>query len=653
MSYLRPIALFLPLLFCLGAKPPVARLALDGNGGDAWTFHKEVTGSIASGACDAVVISAPASTVTASLVGERFSATIPLQEGSNELRALCREGDRNQAASAPQRWIERLPDLPKAEARTVISAGSIVLDGTGSQSAAGHPAPLLRYRWHAEGANPTVLSIANTGAPLDSAEGAQIHLSSPVTDGTYAVALTVLDAYGRTDTSRTVFRVAHGMPEAIDMRDHPTWIDDAIVYGAIPFFFGDGRLADVTARLDAIAALGATVLWLSPITEGPDRDFGYAVTDHFHVRPSLGSAADLRALVQAAHARKLRVILDVAANHLSDQHPYFRDAAECGRASPYYDFFARDAAGHATHYFDWANLENLNYDNPELRNYAIEAFARWVRDFDVDGFRVDAAWGVKQRDADFWPRWRAELKRIKPDLLLLAEAPAGDGYFGKNGFDAAYDWSAQLGRWAWQDAFNAVDPVPGLRAALAASRHDDALVFRFLDNNDTGLRFFVRHGLRVTRVAAAMLLTLPGLPEIYMGDEVGAEFLPYGERRPLDWSGGSKLRDYYTRLTALRHAEPALRSRDMILIDTPAAPAVLAYLRPGPTPAEDILVLLNYGTEASRVPLAGDDHVGAMIGDDTRLLDLITGEAIAIDPTQPSVALPALSARVLRRAGTR
>jgi hypothetical protein len=77
---------------------------------------------------------------------------------------------------------------------------------------------------------------------------------------------------------------------------------------------------------------------------------------------------------------------------------------------------------------------------------------------------------------------------------------------------------------------------------------------------------------------------------------------------------------------------------------------VLAYLRPGPTRAQDILVLLNYGPEAAGVPQAGGDHITAMIGDDTTLVDLITGETIAIDPAQPSVTLPALSARVLRRA---
>src|SRR5207248_207469 len=83
--------------------------------------------------------------------------------------------------------------------------------------------------------------------------------------------------------------------------------------------------------------------------------------------------------------------------------------ARRGPASAYYDFFARDVAGRATHYFDWVNLENLNFDNPEVRNYVLEAFAYWLREFDVDGFRVDASWGVTQRAPDFWPLLRQEL----------------------------------------------------------------------------------------------------------------------------------------------------------------------------------------------------------------------------------------------------
>ena len=189
--------------------------------------------------------------------------------------------------------------------------------------------------------------------------------------------------------------------------------------------------------------------------------------------------------------------MDFVPNHTSAQHPYYLSAAQRGPASPYYDFYDRDAAGEVTTYFDWENLKNLKYDNPEVQRYMIEAFAYWVREFGIDGFRVDAAWGVRERAPEFWPRWRDELKRIDPDLLLIAEASARDPYYVIVGFDAAYDWTDKLGEWAWHDAFEEGAPTAArLRAALIGSRsveaerhaRSGALVLRFLNNNDTGER---------------------------------------------------------------------------------------------------------------------------------------------------------------------
>src|SRR5206468_2294976 len=85
--------------------------------------------------------------------------------------------------------------------------------------------------------------------------------------------------------------------------------------------------------------------------------------------------------------------------HMSDQSPYFQETKEHGKASHYYDFFDRDSYGSPTHYFDWTNLPNLNYDNPEVRAMITEAFVHWIRDYGIDGFRVDAAWCVERRPA--------------------------------------------------------------------------------------------------------------------------------------------------------------------------------------------------------------------------------------------------------------
>lgn len=282
----------------------------------------------------------------------------------------------------------------------------------------------------------------------------------------------------------------------------------------------------------------------------------------------------------------------------------------------------------------------------------IEAFAHWVREFGVDGFRVDVSWGVRERAPEFWPRWREELKRIDPDLLLIAEASARDGYYFTQGFDAAYDWTQQLGQWAWHDVFVGERSLPKLeqlRAALKSSSVDlpePGTVLRFLNNNDTGERFITRYGLNQTRVAATMLLTLPGLPLIYNGDEVGAEFLPY-EEQPIVWRDRHKLTAYYTRLTQLRRSLPALISPEMELLSTNRDDAVLAYIRhpvrhehrptTGCYDDRSALVLLNYSREVVdvRLPAAYAN----------KLQDVLSAEPVAANDNQ--IRLHPFDTRVL------
>jgi glycosidase len=369
--------------------------------------------------------------------------------------------------------------------------------------------------------------------------------------------------------------------------------------------------------------------------ESAPGDFGYAVTDYFHVRQSLGGDEQLRELIRAAHARDIRVIMDFVPNHLSDQHVYYTDTVRRARLSPYFSFFSRTKDGSAEHYFNWTNLENLNYSNPEVQRLVIEAFSYWVREFDVDGFRVDAAWGPKQRAPSFWPRWRAELKRIKPDLLLLAEASARDPYYARHGFDAAYDWTDKLGEWAWQDAFaDDANTARGLRSAIKASM-SNALVFRFLENNDTGLRFLSRYGVSRTRIAAAMLLTLPGIPGLYTGEEVGAAYEPYKHAQPIAWDDIYGLRSWYRHLISLRREYPALRSPDIRMIGVGDGEQVLAYLRPGEKPSDSILVLLNYGPSPAYIAI--DPKLAEMLRG-TRLADLLTGNDLDVEGSKIMIA---------------
>jgi cyclomaltodextrinase len=611
-------------------------LAFSTSGGEAWEFSKSIDVSVAAGRCDRVAIISPLSTVSLIPRSGHVRARVPLQPGDNRIKAECRKRGKARGA-AQQDWNLRLRNTPTAHIGVSEIANGVTLDARQSAPAPVRPSAITHYEWRARDDNPARLA----GLPASSA---RIDLSEAAPDGEYYVTLKATDGNGRTDESTVMLRARNGTLRRVDPgHDHAAWIDRAVVYGVVPALFGPGGLTDVTARLDQLAALGVTALWLSPITESPPGDFGYAVTDYFQVRRNLGKDEELRSLVQAAHARGMRLILDFVPNHLSDQHAYFSDTLEHAHRSPYFEFFSRGQDGKAEHYFNWGNLKNLNYANPEVQRLVLEAFVHWIRDFDVDGFRVDAAWGPKLRAPDFWPRWRAELKRIKPDLLLIAEASARDSYYVQNGFDAAYDWTGKLGEWAWQDAFDdAPNTARRLRSAIGASL-SGGLVFRFLENNDTGPRFRSRYGLGRTRVAAAMLLTLPGIPSLYTGEEVGAAYEPYKDAHQISWNDVDGLQSWYKRLIELRQQHPALRSTDIRMLDVVHGDQVLAYVRRTGDPSGNVLVLLNYG--ASPAHLATADLMD--MPRDRKLKDLVTGDEISLDDSGITIAGEAV--RILKQ----
>jgi glycosidase len=372
------------------------------------------------------------------------------------------------------------------------------------------------------------------------------------------------------------------------------------VYGVVPILFGEPGFEAVTERLDDLRDLGVGALWLAPITRCDPGDYGYAVTDHRRVNPEYGGEDDLRYLVDSAHERGIRVLLDVVPNHVSRLHRFARDARRRGRASPYYDYLDRDRRGRPTHYFDWEHLPNLNYDLPAVRSHIQGSLERWVREFDVDGFRVDAAWGVQRRRPDFWPASLRRLRALKPDLLLLAEASARDPAFLRSGFDLGYDWTQELGEWAWQDVWTADDVPAALDAALRATGPDGApcdpgRVFRYLDSNDTGVRFAQRHGAGLARAAATLLLTLPGVPCLYTGTELGARFDPYETYEPLPRTEQVPgLRGHYRRLIRLRSAEPSLASGTWARVAASPSDAVWAHVRRAPG-ERAVLVVVNLG----------------------------------------------------------
>ncbi|HEX5556317.1 MAG TPA: alpha-amylase family glycosyl hydrolase [Gaiellales bacterium] len=415
-------------------------------------------------------------------------------------------------------------------------------------------------------------------------------------------------------------------------------VASAIVYGVIPPRFGSPPLQAVADRLPYLAGLGINAVWLSPIAACPPGEFGYGVVDELAVRRDYGDEDDLRALVRRAHAEGLRVLLDLVPNHTSHLHPFFTD----GEHDDWYD---RDADGQPTHYFNWTHLPNLNYDNPDVRAYMNRVFTHWVSEFDVDGFRVDACWGVQYRRPEYWPAWSRMLRELKPGLLLIAEASARDEYWYESGYDVAYDWTDDLGKWAWEQVFDGRAEIAArLDRALAADPRPER-VFRFLDNNDTGPRFVTRYGPLLTRAAAALVLTLPGIPCVYTGEEVGAEYEPYGEAGVVDWEADPHgLREWYRALCRLRASRPALRGAAWARVEiAPDRGDCYAYVRGEPGP-EAALVLLNFGDDEARMQVTLPDGFEALARA-SALVDVLGDEEVS--GPAAGISVPPGSARVL------
>jgi cyclomaltodextrinase / maltogenic alpha-amylase / neopullulanase len=637
-------------------------IKLNGSDADAWTFTKRVKGTVKNpDVCEALSIDNNGTRVQVNIEGHAFAGDVPIRPGVNPVTAICKHTDGHEELSPTIAFTGRLEQRPTAVITASLLHGLIILNSDSSLPDEVEGQSIREYIWSARSNNPAVAKVqadANQEQQDFRREirSTRIEIELPQVDGEYYFFLRVIDESGREDVSGTYFVVENGQPRIPDHdKENPAWVEEAIVYGVIPRLFGSPGAKAIQDKLDDLADLGINALWLAPINA--TIDYGYSVIDYFELRDNFGSKEDFKAMVEAAHERGIHVLMDFVPNHTSNEHPYFKDTLEKGQDSPYWDFYDRDENGNYTYYFDWTHLPNLNYDNPEVRRMMIEAFSYWVREFDVDGFRVDACWGVQERRPDFWPEWRRELKRIKPDLLLLAEASARDPYNFDHGFDAAYDWTENLGNWAWArfwgeqaeqvDTAQTIESLKNMLPGGPDSYHPDALIFRFLNNNDTGTRFIQTHGEPLTRVATALLLTLPGIPCVYTADEAGQWFRPYFDVTPISFRERYRgLRDYHKQLIALRKEIPSLHSRLWQLLEAEPASQILGYLRFLEDNEQPVLVLLNFSADPADVTVSLPEDFSALAG--VTLRDLMNDDSMAVGAANGlTVAVPAYGVRIL------
>ena len=189
---------------------------------------------------------------------------------------------------------------------------------------------------------------------------------------------------------------------------------------------------------------------------------------------------------------------------------------------------------------------------------------------------------------------------MNPNLLLIAEARACDPFWQGAGFAAGYDWTNAIGRWAWHAPFRIDEDtmevdVPSLRAAIETSDMPHCVrVVRFLDNNDTGARFISRRGRSLHDAALSLLFTLPGLPTLFTGAEMGAEYSPYERERSLSWHEDASHARAIERRIALRRSLTALHRGALVMLQVTPADSVLAFLRRDPDARQPVLVIINF-----------------------------------------------------------
>lgn len=399
-------------------------------------------------------------------------------------------------------------------------------------------------------------------------------------------------------------------------RHQPGWLQDAVIYEIYPQSFQDsngdgiGDLRGIIARLPYIQSLGCNAIWLNPCFESPFGDAGYDVSDFRKVAARYGTNEDLVQLFQEAHARGLKVILDLVAGHTSIDHPWFKESSKHER-NAYSDYYiwtstvwesppemmtvrgsAERNAGFVPNFFHFQPALNYGFAEPDpkfpwqqpasapgpqaVKQELLDIMKFWL-DLGCDGFRVDMAEslvkgkGKAKQDAmsAIWGEVRAWFDKDWPEAVLIAEWSKPQEAITA-GFHV--DFLIHFGQPAYNSLFRAGgfgDAVPGGKSYFAAEGDGDITIFsEYYDrayaatkdlgyisiptgNHDIAPRLADERTTAELRVAMVFLFTMPGIPVIYQGDEIGMRHVPdlpskeggyerTGSRTPMQWDTSAK-----------------------------------------------------------------------------------------------------------------
>ena len=354
------------------------------------------------------------------------------------------------------------------------------------------------------------------------------------------------------------------------------WWNDAVFYEIFVRSFYDsnadgvGDLQGIIQKLDYLndgnpntdTDLGVTALWLMPIFPSPSYH-GYDVTDYRNIDEEYGTMNDFKALITAAHARGIKIVIDFVGNHTSDQHPWFTASASNESKRDWYLWNSNKPSyngpwgqevwheRNSSYYYGvfWGGMPDLNYTNQEVTNEIKNTLRFWKEEVGVDGFRIDAVkhWienGDQQENTAATLAWWRDLyvfqKSLDPGLMMVGEAWTSTqniAPYSDKRLDYCFEFDLS---YALIDGINN-QTNSRLKSKMSEiiSTYETNQYGTFLTNHDQD-RSFYRFGMdeRKAKLAARILLSLPGVPYIYYGEKVGMLGQKPDEdiRRPMQWT---------------------------------------------------------------------------------------------------------------------
>lgn len=459
------------------------------------------------------------------------------------------------------------------------------------------------------------------------------------------------------------------LPATIDLSPEtlPWWNDTTFYEIFVRSFYdsngdGVGDFNGLTQKLDYLnngdpkskVSLGVAGIWLMPIF--PSASYhGYDVTDYRTVNPDYGTMDDFKRFLSEAHKRGIKVIIDLVLNHTSSQNSWFL-SAQIGPGSSYRDFYIwseqdpgwkgpngetvwhKSARGDYYYGYFGSNMPDLNYRNPAVTAEMNKVVQFWLKEVGVDGFRLDAAKYLiedgkdiqnTQATHDWYQQFRAFYKSLNPNAVTVGEVwdptKINAAYAQGNQLDLTFDFDLAN---VWVIGASSKDArPPAFQLKRDLPLYQPGQFATFLTNHDQPrVMSQVNGDVNKARVAAGLLLTSPGVPFIYYGEEIGMTGQKPDPqiRTPMQWAAGAQagfttgtpwelanpdvdkinvstedadpnsLLNFYRALSQLRREHSALRSSHAYSVETSNS-GVYAVLRAAP--AEAILVIINMASD--------------------------------------------------------